>query len=100
MAWEDFAFNGSGADQAAMQQQMQQMATTFAPLMIGGIIIMVVLGVLCFALWIWMIVDCAKRKKFENGDNVMWILLLVLTGPMGMILYYFMEVRRGGNKGK
>jgi hypothetical protein len=93
MAWEEM-FNGSGMD-AAAQQQM----AAFAPLMIGMILIIVVLAVLCFALWIWMIIDCAKKKKFENGDNVMWILLLVLTGPIGMILYYFMEVRRG-KKGK
>ncbi|MFH0956819.1 MAG: PLDc N-terminal domain-containing protein [Candidatus Aenigmatarchaeota archaeon] len=95
MAFEDFAFNGS--DSVAMQQ----MATTFAPLMIAVIAIIMVLAVLCFALWLWMIIDCAKRKKFQNGDNVMWILLLVLTGPIGMVLYYFMEVRRGSDrKGK
>jgi hypothetical protein len=90
--WEQF-FNGSGMDQAAQQQMM-----AFFPAMILIVVLAVVLAVLCFALWIWMIVDCAKRKKFENGDNVMWILLLVLTGPIGMVLYYFMEVRRGKGK--
>jgi hypothetical protein len=64
---------------------------------IGVILIVlavIVLLVLAFVAWIWMIVDCAKRKKFRNGDRVMWILLLVLTYIIGMILYYFMEMRK------
>lgn len=92
--WEEF-FSGSGMDQAAQQQMAE-----FLPAVILTMVLIIALAVLVFALWIWMIVDCAKRKKFQNGDNVMWILLLVLTGPIGMILYYFMEVRRSGGKKK
>jgi hypothetical protein len=97
MAWEDFAFNESGMSPAMQQMFTQQ----FPQMMIGfaaAMLIVVVLAVLVFALWLWMIIDCAKKKKFQNGDSVMWILLLVLTGPIGMILYYFMEVRRGKGK--
>lgn len=58
------------------------------------ILLVMLISLLLFAAWIWMIVDCAKRKKFRNGDRVMWILLLVLTGILGMVLYYFMEMRK------
>lgn len=68
-----------------------------APFLAFGAIILfliiIIVGILGFVAWIWMIVDCSKRKKFKQGDRVMWILLLVLTGFIGMILYYFMEVR-------
>jgi uncharacterized membrane protein len=53
---------------------------------------LMLVAVLVFALWLYMIVDCAKRQKFKHGDRVLWILLLVLTGIIGMILYYFMEM--------
>jgi hypothetical protein len=100
MAWEDFAFNESGMDPAIQQMFASQFPQMMAGFMVAMVLI-VVLAVLSFALWIWMIIDCAKKKKFQNGDNVMWILLLVLTGPIGMVLYYFMEVRRSsGRKGK
>ncbi len=70
--------------------------TAFYGLFGGGILLssILLLAVLCFAAWIWMIVDVVKRKKFKHGDNVMWILLLVLTGIIGMILYYFMEMHK------
>jgi hypothetical protein len=35
-----------------------------------------------------------KREKFRSGDRVVWILLLVLLGPIGMLLYYFMVMRK------
>ncbi len=58
------------------------------------LIITLLVSLLSFAVWIWMVIDCAKRNKFRSGDRVVWILLLVLTGLIGMILYYFMVVRK------
>jgi len=85
MAINETMFNES------MKAFLSQMPA-FAFLSISIILVAMVLGVLIFAAWIWMIVDCAKRKKFRHGDRVLWILLLVLTGIIGMILYYFMEM--------
>jgi len=57
------------------------------------ILIILLLSLLIFVGWIWMIIDCAKRNRFRSGDRVVWILLLVLLGPIGMVLYYFMVMR-------
>jgi hypothetical protein len=57
------------------------------------IIIILIMSLLIFVGWIWMIIDCAKRNRFRSGDRVVWILLLVLLGPIGMVLYYFMVMR-------
>lgn len=47
-----------------------------------------------FALWIWMLVDCAQApEKPGSSDRVIWILILVFTGWLGALLYYFI-VRR------
>jgi len=57
------------------------------------ILLFLLLALLFFG-WIWMIIDCVKRNRFRSGDRVVWILLLVLTGIIGMILYYFMVMRK------
>ncbi|MBN1896699.1 MAG: PLDc N-terminal domain-containing protein [Candidatus Aenigmarchaeota archaeon] len=62
--------------------------------MLPLIMITLLLSILVFVAWLWMIIDCAKRNRFRSGDRVVWILLLVLVGPIGMLLYYFMVMRK------
>jgi len=38
--------------------------------------------------WVWMLIDCLKRKKFE--DKLVWIIVLLLLNFLGAILYYFL----------
>lgn len=44
-----------------------------------------------------MIVDCAKRTfpKDKENDKVLWLLVVVLGGIIGTIIYYFMVKRKG-----
>jgi prolipoprotein diacylglyceryltransferase len=50
--------------------------------------------VLGFVLWVMMLVDCAKRDFKNENDKVVWILVIVLTGIIGAIIYYFI-IKRG-----
>ncbi len=61
-------------------------------LLIGGLI---VLGIALFALWLWMLVDCAQAPEPPGDSNhrLVWILILVFTGWIGALLYFFL-VRR------
>lgn len=52
-------------------------------------LILIVLFILLFVFWIYMIVDCAKRRFSNETDKVIWILILVLLGWLGAIIYYF-----------
>ena len=52
------------------------------------------IGVLFFIFWIIMIVDAAKRKFAESNDKIVWILVLVLVGWIGALVYYFVVYRR------
>jgi len=82
-------------------EQLFGPASSSGAVVVGAILVVgviIVLAILAFVAWLWMIVDCAKRNKFRNGDRVMWILLLVLTGFIGMLLYYFMEMRDAGRR--
>jgi hypothetical protein len=47
------------------------------------------LVVLMSAFWIWMIIDCAKRNFKKDNDKIVWILILIFTGVIGAIIYYF-----------
>ena len=40
-------------------------------------------------LLIWMIVDCANNEPSKGNDKVIWILVIVLAGWVGAIIYYF-----------
>jgi len=48
------------------------------------------LGILALVFWIFMIVDVAKRKFKEENDRIMWILIIIFTGIIGALIYYFM----------
>jgi hypothetical protein len=51
-----------------------------------GIFILGVLG-----LWIWMIIDCAKHPfpQPEGNQRLIWILIIVLAGWVGALIYLF-----------
>ena len=40
-------------------------------------------------LWVWMIVDCAKNEKNEGNEKIVWILVIVLAGWIGALIYLF-----------
>ncbi len=76
-----------------MFQSMQ-----FGPGMIAAGMLAVLLFVgLIIALtifWILMIVDCATRKKFSDGERVAWILVLVFLHFIGAMVYYLAVKRK------
>lgn len=42
-----------------------------------------------FVLWIWMIIDCLKRKFKKDMDKIVWILVLIFLHILGAIIYFF-----------
>jgi len=53
-------------------------------------ILIFILVILAIVFWIFMIVDAAQREFKQENDKVLWILIVVLTGIIGAIIYYFM----------
>jgi hypothetical protein len=62
----------------------------FLPIMLFWMII----TFLALIFWIWMLVDCLTRKKFE--DKLIWVLVLVFLNVLGAILYYFLVKHKKG----
>lgn len=62
------------------------------------ILLFPLLFVLSFIPWLWMLIDCLKRPddKFAIGGNyakLIWVLVIVFTGLIGALLYYFLIKR-------
>jgi len=48
------------------------------------------IGALLFVLWVWMIVDCAKRNFRDGNEKIMWLVIIVLGSWVGAIVYYIL----------
>ncbi|MBP9759100.1 PLDc N-terminal domain-containing protein [Candidatus Dojkabacteria bacterium] len=61
-------------------------------------ITVIAIGSLVF--WIIMLIDAIKREYQNENDKIMWILLLVFTGSIGALVYFFVEYRKKHSKAK
>ena len=70
--------------------------------MIGTSEIILILYVLVFVFvivfWLWMLIDCLKRQdeKFAidgNHAKLIWVLVIIFTGLIGALIYYFLIKR-------
>lgn len=79
----------------------EQLASVFTRLFMTGfgfiwlfwflfVISIILLSFFGIAFWIWMLVDCVKRKFEKENDKITWILVLMLAGWIGAIIYYVM----------
>ena len=62
-------------------------------------LIAVILGIVLFVFWLWMLIDCLKRPddKFAIGGNyakLIWVLVIIFTGFIGALIYYFLVKRK------
>jgi hypothetical protein len=47
-----------------------------------------IIGLIITVYWIIQIVDCLK-SDFSGSNKIIWILVLILLGPLGAIIYSF-----------
>lgn len=76
------------------------MATGLGGLMAGTMIFMGlawIAGIIGLIFWIFMLIDAVKRKYKKDDDKIIWILVVVLAGIIGAIIYYF-AVKRENKK--
>jgi hypothetical protein len=55
----------------------------------GIYILLTLLGAVLFsfAFWLWMLVDCLKRKKMKK--KLLWVAILLFLNIVGSVLYFF-----------
>ena len=47
------------------------------------------IGLLCLALWIWMLVDCLTNDGIPGSEKVAWVLVIFLLPLIGSLIYLF-----------
>ena len=83
--------NGKEVDCAELGNQVKG----FLGWGIGIFILFAALGIWATVFWIMMIVHAAKHNV-EN--KAMWIILMVFTGIVGALIYYFVVKRKFSNQ--
>ena len=63
---------------------------------IAFVLIFFVVGILAFIFWIMMLVHAIK---YPVDNKVLWIILMVIAGVLGSIIYYFAVKRHYGKMG-
>lgn len=66
---------------------------------INFVAIAVILAAVVFIFWLWMLIDSLKRQddKFAIGGNnakLIWVLVIIFTGLIGALIYYFLIKRK------
>jgi len=52
-------------------------------------IIFIALAIFALIFWIFMLIDVVKRKFKNKNEKIIWVLIIVLTGIIGALIYYF-----------
>ena len=65
------------------------------------LVILIILGIAIFSFvfWLKMLIDATKRNfKNEENEKIVWILIIIFTGLIGALIYYFVVMRRNEKK--
>jgi TctA family transporter len=54
-------------------------------------LVFIVIGLACFAFWLWMLIDVITKCPSEENKKLIWILVVVFTGIIGAAIYYFVQ---------
>ena len=60
----------------------------FWPFMAAFAGAMMLVAIVVLILWIWILVDCAKRKFKNDAEKIIWIVVIVLAGWIGALVYF------------
>jgi phosphotransferase system glucose/maltose/N-acetylglucosamine-specific IIC component len=54
-----------------------------------------VIAIAAVVFWIWSLVDALTRSFPEDYEKLVWVLVIIFTGIIGSVIYYFIGVPRG-----
>jgi hypothetical protein len=66
----------------------------FAAFLVSGVamllaLVLIPLGLLLMAFWIWMLVDAIRNRALADGEKIGWVLAIVFLHFLGSALYFF-----------
>ncbi len=62
----------------------------------GAILAVLLFGlfVFSFIFWLFMLIDCVKRNFKEDSEKIVWVLVIIFTGIIGALIYYFVVKKK------
>ena len=51
--------------------------------------LVVPLAVACFALWVWMLLDCVRNPRLTDTERLIWAIVICLAHLLGALIYFF-----------
>ncbi len=52
-------------------------------------LVFALISIFAFVFWIVMLLDCVKKKFKEDIEKIVWVLVIIFTGIIGALIYYF-----------
>jgi len=66
----------------------------FGLALFGGVFgFLLILGIVSFIAFIWALIDIARAKK-DAGYKIIWLVICLVLGIIGVLIYYFVEKRK------
>ncbi|HLB95452.1 MAG TPA: PLDc N-terminal domain-containing protein [Patescibacteria group bacterium] len=76
-------------------------AGTAAVGIFAGVMIFIwILAILGFAIWLWALIDVIRRQFTNPNDKTLWVILVVVLGVIGAIVYLIAGRKKGTIPGK
>ena len=62
-------------------------------LLAGFGLFLLLFGLISLIAFIWALIDIARTKK-DFGYKIIWVLICLILGIIGVLIYYFVEVKK------
>lgn len=70
----------------SLDRAVDELAAAYR-LMVVQSTVLVIVGLILFAFWLWMLVQVVTMEP-EGSDKIVWTLVVVFTGPLGAAIYF------------
>ncbi len=59
----------------------------FEGLMLLLVPLFLIIGLVAFAFWVWMLVDCLTNQGLDSNERIVWVVVIALTHWLGALIY-------------
>ena len=53
------------------------------------LLVVAVVGLACFAFWLWMLIHAIKNKGLTDTEKLIWVLVILFLHVLGALIYFF-----------